>query len=655
MKRNFNIYIMLCMFGLMTITGCKKFLDKQPDDMKTDAMIWSSRKETEAFLYNVYASIPAANLYQDDPWLGCSDEIDLSWNVYNTYGINLGNWNTSSGFYNKWALYYKAIRASFVFENNVDRNNELSAALKTQYKAEVKFLRGYFYWLLLRQYGPIAIIKSELPADTDFGAIPRTPYDECVNYIVQMMDEAEPGLPLDWQTDKQWFGKPNKIVCKAVKGIVLTMAASPQWNGNVDYAGFKNHDGTPLTNTTYDESKWKKAADASYAVIQLAENNPSANVKLYKNNENGDGVFNPLKSVRDVKLKKWNCEIIWGRSGYYASGWEIHTSPGPNNLGGVGPTQRVVDAFLMKNGRTIDDPLSGYVEEGFATSGGDNWNPKNRNITTERVAMIDDIRSGDAWGHWAGEWNMYANREPRFYANILYNKRIIPQLPSDADKRNYYSTASQQNGYGRAELYYGGVSRSSGSYTFFSRTGYLCLKDVDYLSNLRDRVHVSNLRTEIFIRYASVLLDYIEALNEYNPGHPDIEKYWDMIRSRAGVPNIFSVYPQIRGNKEEQREHILRERQIELAFECDRYFTTRRRWRAHATDNGDPLRKWGDGGKMWGMDVNAGAIATNNFNYTGFYKRTAFEERVFPMKFNLFPILQSEIDKNPALVQNPGW
>ncbi|MNL88409.1 SusD family protein [compost metagenome] len=67
------------------------------------------------------------------------------------------------------------------------------------------------------------------------------------------------------------------------------------------------------------------------------------------------------------------------------------------------------------------------------------------------------------------------------------------------------------------------------------------------------------------------------------------------------------------------------------------------------------MRKWGEGGKMWGMDINAGAVGTNNFNFLGFYKRVPFEERVYSMKMNLFPILQSEIDKNPAMVQNPGW
>ncbi len=654
-----NKLLYISLFVLVLILGGCDYLEKEPDDMKTDEMIWKSRVETEKYLYNIYSQIPAASLQQNDPWLGCSDEIDLTWNVYPTYNINLGNWNPSTGFYNKWSSYYRAIRASFIFENNVDKCPEISDDLKFQYKAEVKFLRGYYYWLILRQYGPAVLIKESTKIDEDWNAYSRAPFDECVSYIIEMMDQAETGLPLTWTDNKVWLGKPTKLACKAIKSEVLTTAASPQWNGNKDYASFKNQNGTLLANTTYDENKWKKAAAASLDVINSAA---SAGVRLYKNNENGDGtVFNPYKSVRDVILKNWNCEVIFARSNALAgqNGWAVHASPGPNNLGGVGPTQRIVDAFYMKNGRTIEDSQSGYVESGFTTTGGEFWNPKNLNVTTDRIKMIADIRSGDAWGHWAGDWSMYANREPRFYASILYNKRIIPQLPDDVVKRNYYSTSNttvkQQDGYARVELYYGGISRSSGSYTFFPRTGYLALKGVDPQANMRDRVY-SAPQCEIFIRHAKVLLNYIESLNEYDPGNADIAKYWNMIRERAGIPGIFDVYPEIKGNKDQQRELILRERQIELCFETDRYFTTRRRWLADNPDtSGDTDRKFGEGGRMWGMDINAGVITTNSFAFTGFYKRTAFETRVFEKKMYLFPIPQTEIEKGTSLVQNPWW
>ncbi len=654
-----KIILGLFLIQLFFFAGCADFLDKLPDDMKTDDMVWNSRKETEGYLANIYAAIPKHNLHQDDPWLGLSDEIDLTWTVYNTYPINLGNWTPSSGFYNKYALWYRAIRASFVFENNVDRNGELSADLKTQYKAEARFLRGYYYWLLLRQYGPVVLLKEQQGNEADFVNMARASFDECVDYIVEMMDSAEKDLPLHWWNDQNQLGRPNKIVCKSVKSIVLTFAASPQWNGNKEYLDFKNPDGTPLVNTTYDETKWRRAAEASLEVIKISENNPDAKLRLYKNNEDGGGEFNPYKSLVDVQLKKWNSEIIFGQYGdYNTEAWMIHASPGPNNLGGVGPTQRVVDAFLMSNGKTIDDPTSGYVEEGFSTEPHPHWNPNNRAINTEagRKQMIQDIRESKAWGHWTGDWNMYANREPRFYASIMYNKRVIPQVPDDIDKRNYYSSAGQKNGYARVELYLGGVSRGSGTYTFYPRTGYLAQKNNDPMANMRDRTFPQQYMN-VYIRYAQILLDYVEALNEYDPTNGNIRKYWDLIRERAGVPSAFVTNPEITGNKELQREFILRERQIELAFEGDRYFTSRRRWLAHTPDAGGAIddRKWGDGGRMWGMNINAGDAAANNFNFTDFYKRVPFETRVFEKAYYLFPIPETEINKSNNLVQNPWW
>lgn len=655
-----NKYIISLLVILLCATACTDYLEKEPDDMKTDAMVWGSRTETEGYLANVYAGLPMHNLHQDDPWVGCADECDLSWTVYTTYPINLGNWAPNTGFYNKYATWYKAIRASLTFESNVDRCGELSEDLKVQYKAEVKFLRGYYYWLLLRQYGPVVLIKEQQPSDAPWADFMRASHDECVEYICQLMDEAEEDLPLHWQDNTVWLGKPNKIVCKAVKSLVLNMSASPQWNGNKEYADFKNPDGSPLANTTYSEEKWRKAAKASRDVIDIAEQRPEANLRLYKNHENGDGaVFNPYKSCIDVHLKNWNCEIIFARTqGGNTQAWMIHTTPGPKTLGGVGPTQRLVDAFLMENGKPIDDPNSGYVETGFAQNPGSHWNPNNRNVNTEdgRKQIISDIRKSDAWGHWAGEWNMYTNREPRFYASILYNKRIIPQLPDDIDKRNFFNTPGQQDGYARAELYYGGVSRQSGSYTFFSRTGYLAFKNNDPMANMYDRVYPQQYGN-VFIRYAQILLNYIEALNEYDPGNADIRKYWDMIRERAGVPSAFVATPQIAGNKDLQREYVLRERQIELCLEGDRYFTTRRRWLAHTEDTGAPVdtRIYGDGGRMWGMSINAGDANANNFAFTGFYERTYFETRVFKKEYYLFPIPETEIDKSKGLVQNPWW
>jgi hypothetical protein len=430
------------------------------------------------------------------------------------------------------------------------------------------------------------------------------------------------------------------MACKAVKAKVRNMAASPQWNGNPDYANFKNHDGTPLvanTTTTPDLDKWRQAAAAAWDVIDAAERN--GNIKLYRNDENGDAAFNPFKSVQDVHLEKWNCEYLWGTTSQNFDNLEIHATPRPNCWNGLAPTQRIVDAFYMINGKTIDDATGGYQETGFATSAHPNWTNNN----------VAEVRKRDNWGHRAGEWNMYANREARFYAFILYNKRPLPQT-SDED-RDLYSSGANRNGWGQVELYAAGAAGSAGS-ADHSTTGYLMLKFVSFNSNPYRRQH-STWRQTTYIRLAEIYLDYIEALNEYDPGHADIKKYWDLIRGRAGLPSIFDTYPGIQGDKDKQLEYIIRERQVELCFEGDRYFTTRRRLLSDKTDTDrtSDKRMYGDNGPLYGLNVLAG----DSFASTDFYMRTPFETRVFEKKMYLFPISQYEMDRNKAMVQNPGW
>ena len=138
------------------------------------------------------------------------------------------------------------------------------------------------------------------------------------------------------------------------------------------------------------------------------------------------------------------------------------------------------------------------------------------------------------------------------------------------------------------------------------------------------------------MRYAVVLLNYVEALNEYDPGNPDIETYLNLIRERGGLGPVQSGLSQ-----ELMREQIRLERRIELCFEQLRYFDTRRWLIAEQTD----------GGPFYGMNVDAG----NSFTDEAFYEKTVFETRVFRPEFYLFPIPQSEINRDPQIVQNPGW
>lgn len=597
----------------LSLTACKKYLDQKPDNLLTEEQLWQTRANAESYLYNIY-SMMHNNDGGDCPNMGASDESSVSIPTVDVRQMVGGNWSPQSFITYNWGAYYRSIRQTFVFESNIDKVPavQMSDSLKQQYKAEVIFLRGWFFWKLLQQYGPFVKLTAQVGQTEDATKYPRAPFDTCIAYINQLMDQAAAHLPAAWTASSN-YGRVSGGAALAVKAQAALLAASPLWNGNPSFAGFKNNDGTPLAPSGYDGSKWATAAAAARAVIDLGA------FKLFTNMDEGGGSFDPYLSVRDIFLTNWNKEIILANNSWSYWGWTKCSSPGPGGYNMYNATQNVVDAFGMANGRTIDDPLSGYVETGFAVS--------------------DDTSS---WGgHLTGEWNMYAHREARFYAYVQYN--MHPVLPAvTVDDKNYYSSSANQDGRGRVEFYYTGKSGqlAAGSNNL---TGYDILKRISPSDNIRN--DATNYRPQILIRYAEILLDYVEALNESDPANPDIVTYLDMIRERAGLPGIETVYPGAVGNQELMRKYILRERQVELCFENgDRYFTLTRRKML-----GDPANQ-----AIYGMNVNANDNG-QGFSFTGFYARKLFQNRVWDDKMYLYPIYQSDIDKDNAIVQNPGW
>jgi hypothetical protein len=134
-------------------------------------------------------------------------------------------------------------------------------------------------------------------------------------------------------------------------------------------------------------------------------------------------------------------------------------------------------------------------------------------------------------------------------------------------------------------------------------------------------------------------LSYAEALNEASPGDPDILKYVNLIRERAGVPQYgVGVNPlPVPGGQAAMRAAIRAERRVELAFENVRYFDTRR-WR---------IAEQTDAGPFYGMDMTK--------NGTAFYTRTLLETRIFRKRDYLFPIPANEVLSVPVIKQNTGW
>ena len=612
-----RIGVSLFLLTILSLTACqKKFLDQVPDDRLSIEQVFSRRDLTEQYLANIYNVVikDHAGVTAGIPWIGCADEGDVSYDRpdYNSYKINLGNCNASSDYYPFWGSYYQGIRSATYFMANVGKNQQIlnegnGKELVKQYTGEARFLRAYAYFLLLQQYGPVMLVGEDvIPPDVSANDprmnLPRSSFDECVDYIVSELDKAATELPQHFtaQADLD-YGRATKTACMAVKARLLLYAASPLYNGNRDYADFKNKDGKQLINQTADVTKWRKAADASKALITEGV------FSLYKKYD-ATGKPDPLVSCRDLWLDTWNSEWIFARAKSSISAWERTATPRGIAAGfsATGPTQQLVDQFEMENGQRpitgyngdgspVINPASGYKETGMST-------------TATKYTQV-------------GTYNMYVGREPRFYVTVNYPGCL-------------WINTSEGNKV--IQTWFSGESGKKGSWDY-SRTGYLNRKNVSPLTNPRLSKYAD--RGYLMFRYGEVLLNYAEALNEVEPGNNEILQYLNMIRERAGVPQYgqgTNALP-VPAGQSAMREAIRHERQVELAFEYLRYFDTRR-WK---------IAEQTDGGPFWGMNVDADPPA--------FYRRTVFETRVFRRNYYFFPIPQSELDKDRNLVQNPGW
>jgi hypothetical protein len=189
-------------------------------------------------------------------------------------------------------------------------------------------------------------------------------------------------------------------------------------------------------------------------------------------------------------------------------------------------------------------------------------------------------------------------------------------------------------------FYVDGPNGKNGHPTDWTKTGYLCRKNVASQTNVGSGGNgAQQNRPLALFRLAEIYLDYAEALNEYDPGNPDILKYINMIRERAGVPGYgagVNALP-VPANQVEMRKKIWAERRVELAYEGHRFFDIRR-WKIAPQVMGT----------MHGMDISKTGDA--------FYKVVpTLTAHLFLPAYYWWPISQYELDRDKALIQNPGW
>jgi len=658
----------------MYFCACESYLDQQPLDIPTtEADVFSKRQTVEKYLLGVYSFVPkysqsSANGVEGEPWTAASDEGDQGAG-HTVIQIVNGTWNPGNIPYDKWNYYWRGIREATYFMQNLYLCKELTNEYYTRYYNEARFLRAYYYFLLMRLYGPVPILPQEVPVDPNddyfMTMYSRDTWDQCVQYVCDELDETIGGLRQDLVTNE--LGKPTPGTALAVKSQLLLYSASQLFNprNNSLFTGWiSKKTGEPLIPVTYDSEKWKKAADAAKAVIDYTYDGKVVYSLVEKYD---DGVLNPYKSLYGIFHDKWTAETIFGRKLNEQTWYQRCLSRSLNNncWAIVNPSQQLVDAYAMNNGIY---PITGYSDATETAQGGEfpvfdpRVVPKSPNITNAKDANFEPSKyferlSNQPFSARVGYYNnythpfdgrvrsiikMWAEREPRFYVDIAFNALDYPiGMAGDG-----HGTPTQWTTLNHIYNGSGGLPQAS-----HSATGYCQRKTVSREVNpLTTGTNWDQPFVWQMIRLGEIYLNYAEALIEYSPNNPDIFVYWNRIRRRAGVPDIESVYPEVIGNQDLMRELIRHERQVELALENHRYFDTRRWQIAHRTNNG----------KIYGLNImsNVGTMGIPiDENGDTFYKRTVSENgnRIFLQKHYLWPINQTELNCNRSIEQSPGW
>lgn len=462
LARKFKWITGILLLATMAASCKKNLLDIYPSDALSDATVFTDVQFANRFLSNVYGTMPNGYSRRDQnpgdagwsrgmsAFAMATDDAEGNNLAASTHGLNQGVLPTTWAYAEDiWVQNYAVIRKANSFMEKIDAVPG-DANLKNRMKAEAKFLRAFSHAELVKTYGGVPLM---LTAGTPEEAIiPRNTYEECVNQIVKDCDEAAAVLPVVMPPSE--LGRATKVAALALKARILLYFASP------------------LNNPTNISARWQAAAAAAQAAMAFGPAPGSGEYGLY-----GD-------YYRLFLDKLGNKEVIFARKFQNPS---INPSDGARNKwymsvpgvndgawGGFSPTQNLVDAYEMKNGKAITDPTSGYDAQ-----------------------------------------DPYTNRDSRLDKSVIHQGTVY-------------------KGGIIIETFRGGNTNNS-TRLDSSKTGYGLLKMID-TSKYGAAGNADN--DWIFIRYAEVLLNFAEAQNEAAGPSAAVFAAINEVRARSGQPAI---------------------------------------------------------------------------------------------------------------------
>lgn len=616
-----KFYILLLVFGLLF--SCKKeFMDINPPSQISSELVWKDPALAQAFVNDIYNGLGSGG-FSEQMLASVSDEALFT---HPTRGIDLINnatinptnlgWVDGTWAYKQMYNYIRA--CNITIQKITDGDNTLtSQTLKDQLLGEAYFLRAYFYQQLLRFYGAVPLITKVYGLNDDFN-VKRNTYEECVNFIVKDCDEANKRLT-GKTMDK---GRSSALAALALKARVLIYAASDLHDRAKLTAKVAGISGDNLNFFSYaggnQTDRYQLAQTAAKAVLDLgtgyklslAQPESAAQATTnYKSMAMGGGSTAPGIDATAAT------ELIFARYFIVQNNMKHNQQNGPNgyhNWAGNTPIGLFVDDYEMQDGT----PFS--------------WDNPNQKA------------------------NPYQNRDPRFYATVLYDGAAWKPrdlASGNVDPANQIQTGVYDLIKDGAKIDFKGLDTRGSSIENWngSWTGYYCSKFIDPNPTIIDATMPQNVPWP-FLRYTEAVFNYIEATIEL--GQLDEAKNWlNKIRFRAGMPAITTT------DQAELRNIYRHERRIEMAYEEQRYHDARR-WLIANETLGRKVTYIKVTGKFKAgkslADTYRHDTDTYDYTYTS-VQDNGQENRMWDNKLYFRPFSRDEINKNRLLQQNPGY
>ncbi|NID10152.1 RagB/SusD family nutrient uptake outer membrane protein [Fibrivirga algicola] len=634
MKRNTLLSTLSVVALCLLLISCDdKFLDRRPDDQIDSEQTFTRYVKTNQLVTDLYAQIKSANrplvFFNHFSSASMADEAEGS-NVEGgiTNKFNSGDWGpaalpdrSSTGQY--WADLYAKIRQTNVFLEGVRKyntpDNPLQEGDLSRRIGEVYFMRAYLHYLAARMHGEIVYLDRVVQAGDELG-FRKESFHTSMNKIAKDCDSAFARVPASWSGAD--FGRIDKGACLGMKAIARWMEATPLWNGGQLAGDTRVFAGE----YTYSQARWAAARDAAKAVLDFKVDGAQPRYRLYTGHDATD-----FKD--DAGTNNNNSKVP-------ARLWDLYHS---------------MDAYLQESVFFVTrDKDNNWQGDMYPPS----WGGSARQVPIQE--QVDEyeyiapngfgypVYHARATGDGYDDGNPYESvkRDPRFYRDVVYHGSTF--------KGKVINTAEGSDRVGA---------------TNSSTTGYFLRKILRESWN-RDKSFAIN--GPPIWRLPEFIYIYAEGVNETTGPNAEIAALINQVRARSFMAPIPT---EAASSKALMNEYIQRERRVELFYENNRVWTTRlymepsaapelakeQAWQAAGTSNDERSQKFWPYPKTQRMangmkpveDPN-GKIVVNGKKYR--MQRFYLENRVFlAPRHYLFPIMQSELQRTPTLVQNPGW